>query len=299
MNIFITGGLGFVGQHLCHHLLQAGHHVTACGRSAKQDKISHTDFTYLSIDTSVKGDWQEKISQFDTIINLAGVTIFKRWTDTYKQSIYNTRIQTTRNIVSAMSKDTCLFNASAVGYYGPCQDDDITESHPPGKDFLAAVCKDWETEALKAQAKKCRVIIGRFGIVLGRGGGALQSMLPAFRLMLGGPIGNGKQWMPWIHIQDLCRAISFLIEKKDCDGIYNFSAPQPLRNIDFTRALGHALNRPAVIPAPAFLIRLVFGELAETLLTGQKAKPEQLLNNGFSFHFPGIEQSLSSIVELR
>jgi len=299
MNILITGGMGFVGQHICRYLLKAGHQVTACGRSAKQDKLAHSDFTYLSIDTSVKGDWQEQISQFDTIINLAGVSIFKRWTDTYKQSIYNTRIQTTRNIVSAMSNNTCLFNASAVGYYGPCKDNSITESHPPGKDFLAAVCKDWETEALKAKTKNCRVIIGRFGIILGHGGGALQSMLPAFRLMLGGPLGNGKQWVPWMHILDLCRAVSFLIENDDSDGMFNFCAPQPIQNSDFTRALGKALNRPAVIPAPAFMIRLIFGELAETLLTGQKAIPEQLLNKGFSFYFTNIDQSLSDLLESR
>ena len=297
MNIFVTGGMGFVGQHMCRHLLQAGHQVTACGRSAKQDKLAHPDFTYLSIDTSVKGDWQEQISQYDTIINLAGVTIFKRWTDTYKQSIYNTRIQTTRNIVSAMSKGTSLFNASAVGYYGPCQDESIPETHPPGKDFLAAVCKDWESEALKAEKKNCRVLIGRFGIILGHGGGALQSMLPAFRLMLGGPLGNGKQWVSWMHIQDLCRAVSFLLENDDSDGIFNFCAPQALQNRDFTRALGKALNRPAVIPAPAFMIRLIFGELAETLLTGQKASSEKLLNMEFSFNFPNIEQSLTDLLE--
>jgi hypothetical protein len=299
MNIFITGGMGFVGQHICRHLLHTGHQVTACGRSEKQDKLAHPDFTYLSIDTSKKGDWQKQISEFDTIINLAGVSIFKRWTDTYKQSIYNTRIQTTRNLVSAMSNNACLFNASAVGYYGPCQEDAISESHPPGKDFLAVVCKDWEAEALKAKTKNCRVIIGRFGIVLGHGGGALQSMLPAFRLMLGGPIGTGKQWVPWIHIHDLCRALIFLTENADDDGIFNFCAPQPIRNSTFTRELGKALNRPAVIPAPAFMVRLIFGELAETLLTGQKAIPEHLLKKEFSFHFPGIEQSLSDLLESR
>jgi hypothetical protein len=297
MNIFITGGMGFVGQHICRHLLQAGHQVTACGRSSKQDKLKHPNFTYLSIDTSEKGDWQEKISQFDTIINLAGVSIFKRWTDTYKQSIYNTRIQTTRNIVSAMAKNTLLFSASAVGYYGPCTDEFITESHPPGKDFLAAVCKDWENEAQKAAAKNCRIIIGRFGIILGHGGGALQSMLPAFRLMLGGPLGNGNQWVPWMHILDLCRAISYLLDNKNCDGIFNFCAPQPLRNTEFTKALGKALNRPAVIPAPAFMIRMIFGELAETLLTGQKASSENLMNKGFTFNFPNIEQALSNLLE--
>jgi len=299
MNIFITGGMGFVGQHICRHLLQAGHQVTACGRSKNQDKLAHPDFTYVSIDTSEKGDWQEQIRQYDTIINLAGVSIFKRWTDTYKQSIYNTRIQTTRNIVSAMSNNTCLFSASAVGYYGPCQDDPISETHPPGKDFLADVCKDWETEALKAKTKNCRVIIGRFGIILGNGGGALQSMLPAFRLMLGGPLGSGKQWVPWIHIKDLCRAVTFLTEHADYDGIYNFCSPQPIRNNMFTRAIGAALNRPAVIPAPAFMIRLIFGELAETLLTGQKASPDHLLKKGFSFQFSNIDQSLSDLLESR
>jgi len=298
MNVFITGGMGFVGQHVCRHLLEKGHQVTACGRSASQNKLAHPNFTYLSIDTSVKGDWQSTIEQFDTIINLAGLTIFKRWNDTYKQTLYNSRIQTTRNIVSAMSKNTCLFSASAIGYYGPCGDEPVTENHPAGKDFLAAVCKDWETEALKAETKGCRVTIGRFGIILGQGGGALQSMLPAFRLLLGGPLGDGKQWFPWMHIHDLCRAILFLLEQADLSGAYNFCAPQAIRNKEFVRALGSTLNRPAVIPAPAFMIRLIFGELAEALLTGQKAIPEQLVNNGFEFKYPDINHSLQNILEI-
>jgi hypothetical protein len=297
MKVFITGGLGFVGQHLCRYLLSEGHEVTACGRSSAQNKLAHQNFTYLSIDTSIKGDWQNTVSQFDTVINLAGISIFKRWNDTYKQSLYNSRIQTTRHIVEALSNDTCLFNASAIGYYGPCKDELVAENHSPGKDFLAAVCKDWESEALKAASKNCRVIIGRFGIILGLGGGALQSMLPAFRLLLGGPLGNGQQWFPWMHIHDLCRAISFLIAHKDQQGIYNFCAPQVIRNKDFVQALGHVLNRPAIVPAPAFMIRLIFGELGETLLTGQRAIPERLTTNGFQFDFSDINQSLANLLE--
>ncbi|KPA16598.1 NAD-dependent epimerase/dehydratase [Candidatus Magnetomorum sp. HK-1] len=297
MKIFITGGLGFVGQHICRYLLKNGHHVTACGRSASQNILAHANFTYQSIDTSVKGDWQDSIAQFDAVINLAGVTIFKRWNDTYKQSIYNSRIQTTRNIVAAMSKNSCLFNASAIGYYGPCQDKTITESHPAGKDFLAAVCKDWEAEALKAESKNCRVTVGRFGIILGLGGGALQSMLPAFRLLLGGPLGNGKQWFPWMHIHDLCRAIEFLISKPDQHGIYNFCAPHPVQNNEFAKTLGTVLNRPAFIPAPAFMIRLIFGELGETLLNGQRAIPDRLLKNNFQFDYPKLKQSLTDLLE--
>ncbi|MBF0452380.1 MAG: TIGR01777 family protein [Candidatus Magnetomorum sp.] len=297
MKIFITGGLGFVGQHLCRYLLKEGHQVTACGRSSSQNILAHPNFTYQSIDTSVKGDWQDTVSQFDTVINLAGVTIFKRWNDTYKQSIYNSRIQTTRNVVAALSKNTCLFNASALGYYGPCKDEPVTETHTAGKDFLAAVCKDWESEAFKAESKNCRVIVGRFSIILGHGGGALQSMLPAFRLLLGGPLGNGKQWFPWIHINDLCRAVEFLITHSDQHGQYNFCAPQTIRNNDFVHALGKVLNRPAVIPAPAFMIRLIFGELGETLLTGQRASPEHLTTSGFQFDFPDIKQALTNLLE--
>jgi len=297
MNIFITGGMGFVGQHVCRYLLDKGHHVTACGRSKSQNKLAHAKFTYQSIDTSVKGEWQNQISQYDTVINLAGVTIFKRWNDTYKQSIYNSRIQTTRNIVSALGEGTSLFSASAIGFYGPCKDEPIIESHPVGKDFLAAVCQDWEAEALKAESKNCRVSVGRFGIILGRGGGALQSMLPAFQLMLGGPLGSGKQWFPWLHITDLCRAIAFLIENDNHSGVFNFSAPQPVQNKTFVQALGKVLNRPTLIPAPAFMIRLVFGELGDTLLTGQRAVPEHLLNKGFQFDFPDITLALSNLLE--
>ena len=297
MKIFITGGLGFVGQHICSYLLKEGHHITACGRSSRQNKLAHANFTYKSIDTTVKGSWQDSIAQFDAVINLAGVTIFKRWNDTYKQSIYNSRIQTTRNIVAAMQKDTCLFSTSALGYYGPCQDETIIESNPPGKDFLAAVCKDWEAEALKAESKNCRVTIGRFGIILGHGGGALQSMLPAFRLLLGGPLGSGKQWFPWIHISDLCKAVHFLISQSDQNGIYNFCAPNPVQNNEFVQTLGKILNRPAFIPAPAFMIKLIFGELGETLLNGQRAIPDSLLKNNFQFDYPELKESLINLLE--
>jgi len=297
MKVFITGGLGFVGQHLCRYLLSEGHQVHACGRSSSQNLLAHPNFTYLSIDTSVKGDWQNMISQFDTVVNLAGISIFKRWNDTYKQSIYNSRIQTTRNIVAAISKNTTLFNASALGFYGPCKDEPVTESHSSGKDFLAAVCKDWESEAFKAESKNCRVIVGRFSIILGHGGGALQSMLPAFRLLLGGPLGNGKQWFPWMHIHDLCRAVEFLLTQPDQQGVYNFCAPQTIRNSEFVQALGKTLNRPAVVPAPAFMIRLIFGELGETLLTGQRAIPEQLNRNGFEFEYPEINNALNNLLE--
>jgi len=298
MKIFVTGGSGFVGTYLCRHLLDTGHAVTTVGTRAVHGRISHDHFRYISADTTKPGDWQEALADTDAVVNLAGKTIFHLWTDRYKQEIYDSRILTTRNLVDALpgQRPVALISASAVGYYGSCGDQVLTEAGSVGGDFLARVGRDWEAEAMGAAAKGARVATARFGIVLGRGGGAMEKMVPAFKLMLGGPLGDGNQWFPWIHIEDLLDAVVFVLQTEALSGPVNFTAPEPVRNRDMARALAGAVNRPAFLPAPAFLIRTVLGEFGATLLASTRAIPQKLLDAGFTFQYPDIRKALEDLV---
>ncbi|MGD8844862.1 MAG: TIGR01777 family oxidoreductase, partial [Desulfobacteraceae bacterium] len=264
MDVAITGGTGFVGTYLCRHLLNAGHRVTAIGSRTRYRLIDHDRFTFVSADTTRPGAWQQVISEADLVFNLAGRTIFRRWTRHYKQQIFDSRILTTRYLVEALpdSTQTVLVSTSAVGYYGDCGDTELTESSPPGRSYLAAVSKDWEREAKVAEAKGARVVIARFGIVLGAHGGALGKMIPPFRSFVGGPLGNGQQWFPWIHIQDMVEALEFVASGSDRTGPFNLCAPHPVRNRAMAAALGKVLGRPAGMPAPAFMLKMMMGELA-------------------------------------
>jgi uncharacterized protein (TIGR01777 family) len=208
MKILVTGGTGFVGKDLIRFLIDNGHRVTATGLRPTQNLIRHDHFRYISADTSRPGPWQEKLADTDAVFNLAGRTIFKRWSKSYKQEIYDSRILTTRNLVEALpQKDGVIFcSTSAVGYYGDGGDNILSEEAAKGEGFLAHVSTDWEAAAMEAKAKGARVVILRFGIVLGTGGGALAKMIPAFQSFAGGPLGNGKQWFPWIHMKYLLAA---------------------------------------------------------------------------------------------
>ena len=298
MKILITGGLGFLGRFLSQVLLDAGHHVTAVGLSPNPALIPHDNFSYIAADTSQEGNWQESLQTIDAVINLAGVSIFKRWNQKYKDLIYNSRILTTRNLVDALPDESAvtLLSTSAVGYYGDRGDEVLTEASSTGHDFLSALARDWEAEAYKAASKGARVVIMRFGIVLGKGGGALASMLPPFKMFAGGPLGNGKHWFPWIHIGDLARAAGFLLENDNLQGPFNCCAPQPVRNSEFTTALGKVLNRPAILPTPGVVLRFFLGELAEVLLASSRAFPDKLQKNGFTFTFPDIESALLDLI---
>jgi uncharacterized protein (TIGR01777 family) len=300
MNYFITGGLGFVGRHLSNFLLERGNRVTAVGLSKNPESIDHPDFRYISADLAREGSWQQELGDQDVIVNLAGKSIFKRWTDKYKQQIYDSRILATRNLVDALpsGSQTVFCSTSAVGYYGSRGDELLTEKAPPGDDFLARVGKDWEREALEAQAKGVRVVLTRFGIVLDKDGGAMAKMIPAFRCFLGGPLGNGEQWFPWIHMHDLLSAYQFVVEHPDAGGAVNFCAPQPVRNKELASKLGDALNRPAFMPAPAFMIKLLLGEFGESLLNSQRAVPDKLENLGFQFKYADMNSALREIVQL-
>jgi uncharacterized protein (TIGR01777 family) len=298
MQTLITGGTGFVGRHLSAHLCGQGHRVTVIGSRRRPDDLDPSRCRYLQADTSQPGDWQEAVSQSDLVVNLTGRTIFKRWTRRYRQQLYDSRILTTRHIVAALPEQTgtLLINTSAVGYYGDGGEQLLSETSPNGNDFLAGLSRDWEAEALRAAAKGTRVVLPRFGIVLGADGGALASMLPAFRRFAGGPIGSGRQWFPWIHIDDLVGAIQFFVDRDDLDGPFNLCSPEPVRNGEFARRLGRLLGRPAAVKVPGLALKLALGEAAEVLLAGQRAIPAALQAAGFAFRFADLDRALTDLL---
>jgi uncharacterized protein (TIGR01777 family) len=298
MKVLVTGGLGFVGRHICRSFLDQGAEVTAIGRSPNPNLIPHPQFNYRAADTTQTGDWQEGVGQADIIVNLTGKTIFARWTDAYKQQIYDSRILTTRNIVQALPEGsrTTLCSTSAVGFYGDGGETVLTEASALGSGFLADIARDWEAEAQAAEKKGARVNLMRFGVVLGRGGGALVKMIPAFKMFAGGPMGSGSQWMPWIHIDDLVSAVHFLVDHQTPLGAVNFCAPHPVRNHELAATLAKVLKRPSAIPVPAFLLRTVLGELSEAFLDSQRVLPERLTAAGFSFEYPKLKDALTQLV---
>ncbi|UCD88733.1 MAG: TIGR01777 family oxidoreductase [Desulfobacterales bacterium] len=299
MKIFITGGLGFIGKHLSDFLLDRGHQVTAVGTRPDQNLIHHTNFNYISADTTRIGPWQADLKDVDAVINLAGRSIFKRWNNKYKALIYDSRVLTTRHLVDALParKDITLISASGAGYYGDRGDDILTENDANGNDFLAGVCQDWEGEAFRAKNKGVRVATTRFGVVLGKNGGAMEKMESAFRFFVGGPMGDGMQWFPWIHLNDLISAMILILEHQHVAGPFNFCSPHPVRNGDLAKTMGRILKRPSFMPAPAFVMRLALGEFAGTLLGSQRAIPEKLLSNGFSFQYADIDEAIKNIIK--
>ena len=300
MKVFMTGGTGFVGTYLSRDLAGQGHEVTILTRRERPPAPAAPGISFVTGDPTQEGPWMGAVPEHDWVINLAGASIFSRWSTGYKQEIYDSRIRTTRNLVIALAEGDrrqLLCSTSAVGYYGPRGDEVLTEESPQDSYFLSHLAEDWEAEALKAQELEIRVVITRFGIVLGRGGGALGQMAPMFRRFLGGPLGSGQQWFSWIHQADQVRAFSFIQEHPEIHGPVNFTAPRPVRNRELTKALGRVLRRPTLLPAPEFMMRLVLGEFADALLTGQRVLPKKLLDAGFRFNFPTIEEALIDLLQ--
>jgi len=298
MKILITGGSGFVGSALIDFLIGKGHQVSAVDAQPLPQKIESDRFYFIQADTTRPGEWQNAVQKADAVINLAGKNIFHRWTGKYKEMIYDTRILTTRHIVEAIPDggSMCLISTSAAGYYGNGGETVLTESNGPGDDFLARVCVDWENEALKAGQKGARVVCTRFGVVLGKGGGALSKMIPAYKMFVGGPLGDGRQWFPWIQINDLVNAMQFVLDKDDISGPVNFCSPNPVRNNQFAKTLADTLNRPAFFRTPAFLLRLAAGELGDMVLYSQRVIPSRLTASGFSFKFPDLSKALQNSI---
>jgi uncharacterized protein (TIGR01777 family) len=301
MRVFITGGTGFVGKTVARAFLEEGHEVTVLTRSAPEGKHAVGGVAYLEGDPRVRGSWQEAVASQDGVINLAGTSIFCRWTRANKRAIRESRIETTKNLVEALAarrgQETVLISASGTGYYGSRSEEGLGEGVPQGNDFLATLSQDWEKEARRAEQHGARVVLCRLGVVFGKGGGALQKMAPAFRLGMGSPLGQGNQWFSWIHETDLAGIFLFLFGRRDVDGPVNCTAPHPVRNRDMTRALAKALRRPTFLPAvPGPLVKLTLGELAQVFLEGQCAVPARLTDLAFVFQFPTFEEALTDLL---
>ena len=296
MKILITGAAGFVGSRMVPFFTDAGFGVTGVDRNDPPETPNASRYRYIQADTTQPGDWQEAVAEADAIVNLAGKNIFSRWSEKDKQLVYDSRIQTTQNVVDAMQQDksAVLCSTSAVGFYGDKGDAVVDENAPPGEDFLARLSIDWEKTARRAEAKGARVVLPRFSLVMGKDGGTLAAMLPAFKFFLGGPLSNGRHWMPWIHIRDLMRAMQFAIETDKLEGPVNFCSPTPVRNAEFSKTLGRVLNRPAVVPVPRFALKAALGELGALMLNSQRAVPGKLQEAGFEFIYPELEGALAA-----
>ena len=303
MNIFMTGGTGFVGTTLARELTAKGHAVTVLMRKGEPSRHLPAGVRALQGDPTVRGAWQEQVPDHEVFINLAGASIFTRWTDEAKRIIRESRILTTRHLVEAMAprtgKETLLLSTSGAGYYGYHGDEDLTEDSPPGTDFLALLSREWEAEALRAREHGARVVLMRFGIVMGRSGGMLGEIVPVFRMFLGADLGSGSQWLSWIHETDLARIFEYLIEEnRAIDGPVNCTAPEPVRNREFTRTLGRVLGVPTFLPpVPGFMLRLMKGEFGNVILQGQRALPRKLQAAGFRFRFPTLQEALTDILK--
>lgn len=294
-HILLTGGTGFVGRSLIPKLLLGGHTVTVLTRQQKPDlkevKVIHR------LPQGTKADYWP----YTVVVNLAGENLFtKRWSTKQKQTIRDSRIALTENLVDNIHKSQCVkrfISASAIGYYGARDNETLNEQGQAGSDFAATLCKDWEAAAQKASVST-DVICLRLGVVLGSGG-ALENLLPPFRLGIGGPIGHGKQWFSWIHIDDLTNLIMACVEGQISAPVVNATAPQPVQNRDFAKALGHCLKRPAILPMPALAMKLLLGEVSSLLTTGQRVIPEVAQAQGFSFRYPDIDSALTDLLEKR
>jgi uncharacterized protein (TIGR01777 family) len=298
MRIVIAGATGFLGTPLAAALRADGHDVTALTR--RPAVPPPTRALLWAPDGSI-GPWAAAIDGADAVVNLAGESIAgARWTDAHKRRIRESRILATRSIAAAIraasAPPSVLVSGSAVGYYGPHGEEPLTERTPAGTDFLAQVCVDWEREAQAASTPRTRVICVRTGLVLERDGGALPQMLPPFRFGVGGPVGSGRQYWPWIHRSDWVALVRWLIDSPSVSGAVNATAPEPVPNAEFARTLGRVLRRPAMLPAPAFALRAILGEMAGALLlSGQRALPDAAERNGFAFTYRRLEPALHAI----
>ncbi len=297
MNILITGATGFLGRRLCEVLHQAGHTVRALSRdpSAAKQRLPLLSEAFLW-DPLRELPPAQAFTGCDAVINLAGESVAGRWTSAKKQAIQESRVVGTKNLVASLarldSRPKVLISASAIGYYGDRGEETLTEESAPGSDFLARVCQEWEGEAFKAESLGMRVVRLRIGLVVGPGGGVLQAMLPLFRAGLGGPLGSGRQWWSWIHRDDLCQLIVHVLASEGISGPVNVTAPQPVRQREFAHVLGDVLRRPAFLPTPACVLKLVLGEFAGGILASQRVLPRRAQEMGYRFHFGELESAL-------
>lgn len=303
MQVVIAGGSGFIGRKLINELVRQRHEVILLSRIPERTRKIFSAIRVEFWDAMTGKGMENIISGSDAVINLTGEPIgAKWWTSQQKQKILASRVNSTRVIVAAIAKinhkPSVLLNASAVGYYGDVPEGEVTETHPKGAGFLSDVCEEWELEALNAKKLGVRVVLLRTGIVLDKNGGALKKFLLPFRLFAGGPLGTGKQWFPWIHLQDEVNAILFAMENGQIPGPLNLSAPESARMSDFCKILGKILHRPLWLHIPSGVLRLALGEMAEPLLLhSQQVVPKKLMDFGFKFKFPRLNNALVDILD--
>ena len=295
MRLLITGGTGFIGTPLCRTLTQHGHELLVLTRQP-HTRPPQERVLFLSWQTD---EWQRAMAQVDGVINLAGGSLAtKRWNPQQKRAIQESRTKTTQALINAIEahqkRPTVLVNASAIGYYGPRGDEELTEVDPPGNGFLADTCLAWEAEAQRAQRLGVRVVRLRIGLVLAAGGGALAKMVPPFRFFLGGPLGSGRQWISWVHREDVIGLIEWALAHPELSGVVNATAPNPVTMREFCRELGRALRRPSWVVVPAVALRLLLGEMADLLLTGQRVIPRIALRSGYRFMYPELKPALQA-----
>ena len=298
--VLITGATGFVGRQLCLRLAREGLAVVAWVRDLERARAALGDGPELLGTEAPDAQLDAALERCDAVIHLAGAGLFdRRWSAARKRELRASRVDTTRRLVEALGRTKrrpALVSASAIGWYGPRGDEELDERSTSGAGYLGDLCKAWEQAALDARAFGVRVALIRIGIVLGLGGGALEKMLPPFRLGLGGRLGNGRQWMSWIHAEDLVELLVTAARDERYEGVFNGTAPEPVTNAAFTRELGQALGRPAFLPAPGFALRLALGEASVVLLTGQRVLPRRALELGFAFRFPTLAAALERLV---
>lgn len=298
MNILITGGTGFIGSYLRTLLLQDGHLLMIVTRSPEKYKNeSAKNQRFVSWDENLAPEMEKA----DVVINLAGASIFgKRWTEEVKEKIYNSRIRCTEQLVSAIeeanNRPSVMISASGADYYGGSGDQILDETTEPGDSFLAKVCFDWEQAARQITDFGVRLATPRIGVVLEEDGGALQQMLLPFKLFVGGPIGSGNQYFPWIHMLDLCRGLIYPIENENFEGPYNLNAPNPVTMDMFASELASQLRRPSLFRVPEFVLNIVLGEAANPVVTSKRMKPEKLQQHGFEFRFAYLREALGDIL---
>ena len=315
MRVFVTGGTGLIGARLIRQLKRRGDEVVVLSRQADAWERVGQDVTIVIGDPTQPGDWQDKLAECDAVVHLAGANIFaKRWNAEVKQSVRTSRAVGTKNVAAAIAKSPTradgtaktLVSASAIGYYGPHGDEVITEDSPPGNDFMAGVCIEWEAAARAAESSGVRVALIRTGIVYDSLGGALKTLKLPFKLGLGGPVGMalnpkdwGKQYWSWIHHSDETGIILLALDHADAKGPINATAPNPVTSKEFAKAFGKALSRPAFAPAPALALRLLLGEVANVITTGQRVLPKKALALGYQFRYPEIGAALAEICEVK
>ncbi|HLK60309.1 MAG TPA: TIGR01777 family oxidoreductase [Chthonomonadaceae bacterium] len=308
MKVVVTGATGVIGKPLCGLLLEAGHQVVVFSRdAAKAQATLGAKVESVAWGGQAGSEWRAAFGSADTVVHLAGESVGgQRWNDAFKEKIRRSRVDTTRTLVEAMAqserKPAAFVCASAVGFYGDRRDETLNEDSPPGSDFLGQVCKEWEAEAQKAEALGVRVARMRIGIVLGKEG-ALEKMLhplplplSPWKLGLGGPLGSGKQWMPWVHLDDTAGLFFWATTNDAVSGPINVAAPDPVTNAEFSHALGRALHRPSFAAVPAFALKAMLGEFAEILLGGQRLLPSRALALGYTFRYPELDAALQSLV---